>query len=486
MTYKALIIDDEPDIRDLIQISLERMDIECSCAADFSEAIALLGQQEFHFCLTDMKLPDGNGMDLISLAQKKYPKMPIAMITAFGNMETAVEALKAGAFDFVAKPIDLTRLREVAASALKLTEVPLASHASKSNSIRLIGDSAAMKMLNSQIEKVARTQAPIFINGPSGTGKELVAQLIHSLGVRRDQPFIAVNCGAIPRDLMESEFFGHKKGSFTGANVDKPGFFRAAEGGTLFLDEVAELPIEMQAKLLRVIQEQTVRPVGHEHELPINVRILSASHRNLKDLVEKDRFRQDLYFRLNVITVNTPPLVERPEDIPLLAEHFLQKYAKEWQMPVAKLAPETLQALCTYPFPGNVRELENILQRAFTMTESDEMCIEDLNLPTHQSSQPVNQTSPQYHDNRGDQGTLSPNHNPSNAETASHNQTVPNNNETSTNMANGNLEAYIENIERLAINEALEATRWNKTAAAEKLGISFRALRYRCKKLEIE
>lgn len=449
MTYKALIIDDEPDIRDLIQITLERMDIDCSCAADFSQAIALLEQQEFHFCLTDMKLPDGNGMDIIALAQKKYKKMPIAMITAFGNMETAVAALKSGAFDFIAKPIDLSRLREVVTAALKLTEVPLASHASKSNTVRLIGHSTAMEKLNSQIEKVARTQAPIFINGPSGTGKELVSQLIHSLGVRRDKPFIAVNCGAIPRDLMESEFFGHMKGSFTGASTDKLGFFRAAEGGTLFLDEVAELPIEMQAKLLRVIQEQTVRPVGHEQELPINVRILSASHRDLHKRVEDELFRQDLYFRLNVITVETPSLAQRPDDIPLLAEHFLQKYAKEWQMPALKLAPKTLAALCEYSFPGNVRELENILQRAFTMSESDEISIEDLNLPNHQSQLAKAVTS-------------------------------------STNMANGNLEAYIENIERLAINEALEATRWNKTAAAEKLGISFRALRYRCSKLNIE
>lgn len=449
MTYKALIIDDEPDIRDLIQITLERMDIECSSAADFSQAIALLEQQEFHFCLTDMKLPDGNGMDLIALSQKKYKKMPIAMITAFGNMETAVAALKSGAFDFVAKPIDLTRLREVVTAALKLTEVPLASHASKSNTVRLIGQSDAMVKLNSHIEKVARTQAPIFINGPSGTGKELVAHLIHSMGVRRDNPFIAVNCGAIPRDLMESEFFGHMKGSFTGASSDKLGFFRAAEGGTLFLDEVAELPIEMQAKLLRVIQEQTVRPVGHEQELPINVRILSASHRDLHQRVEEDLFRQDLYFRLNVITVETPPLAQRPDDIPFLADHFLEKYAKEWQMPALKLSPETLTALCGYSFPGNVRELENILQRAFTMSENDEITIEDLNLPSHQSQSILEM-------------------------------------KTSTNMADGNLEAYIENIERLAINEALEATRWNKTAAAEKLGISFRALRYRCKKLNIE
>lgn len=452
MNYKALIIDDEPDIRDLIQITLERMNIDCSCAANFSQAIALLEQQEFHFCLTDMKLPDGNGMDLIALAHKKYKRMPIAMITAFGNMETAVTALKAGAFDFIAKPIDLARLREVVTAALTLTEVPLATHVNKSNAVRLIGNSKAMVKLNNQIEKVARTQAPIFIHGPSGTGKELVSQLIHSLGARRDKPFIAVNCGAIPRDLMESEFFGHMKGSFTGASSDKLGFFRAADGGTLFLDEITELSMEMQAKLLRVIQEQSVRPVGHEQELPINVRILSASHRDLGQRVEEDFFRQDLYFRLNVITIETPSLAQRPDDIPMLAEHFIQKYAKDWQMPALKLAPETLTALCEYSFPGNVRELENILQRAFTMSENDDISIEDLNLPNHQNQK-----------TKTDQMT-----------------------ESSTNMANGNLEAYIENIERLAINEALEATRWNKTAAAEKLGISFRALRYRCSKLNIE
>jgi two-component system response regulator PilR (NtrC family) len=449
MTYKALIIDDEPDIRNLIHITLERMNIDCACVADFSEAIALLEQQEFHFCLTDMKLPDGNGMDLIALANKKYRRMPIAMMTAFGNMETAVAALKSGAFDFIAKPIDLARLREVVTAALKLTEVSLATDANNSHTVRLIGESKVMAKLNSQIEKVARSQAPIFIHGPSGTGKELVSQLIHSLGARRDKPFIAVNCGAIPRDLMESEFFGHMKGSFTGASSDKLGFFRAADGGTLFLDEVTELPIEMQAKLLRVIQEQTVRPVGNEQELPINVRILSASHRDLRKRVEEDLFRQDLYFRLNVITIETPPLAQRPDDIPMLAQHFIQKYAKEWQMPALQLAPETLTALCKYSFPGNVRELENILQRAFTMSENDVISIEDLNLPSHQNK-------------------------PS--------QMIKN----STNMANGNLEAYIENIERLAINEALEATRWNKTAAAKKLGISFRALRYRCSKLNIE
>ena len=449
MQYQALIIDDEPDIRDLIVITLERMNIGCHTAGTFSEAITMLEKQEYHFCLTDMKLPDGNGMDLVALAQKKYKRMPIAMITAFGNIETAVEALKSGAFDFVAKPIDLSRLRDVVNAALKLTEVPLASQTNNTHRIRLIGQSDAMKTLNNQIEKVARTQAPVFIFGESGTGKELVAQLIHSLGVRSDKPFIPVNCGAIPKDLMESEFFGHIKGSFTGASSDKAGFFRAADGGTLFLDEVAELPLEMQAKLLRVIQEQSVRPVGSEIEFPVNVRILSASHRDLNKRVSEDLFRQDLYFRLNVIEVSTPTLAKRPDDIPELAAHFINKYAHEWQMPGINLSDEAMNALRSYPFPGNVRELENILQRAFTMCEGESISQADLHLP--EISSPVPSELPQ-----------------------------------STNMADGNLEAYIEKIERQAITEALEATRWNKTAAAEKLGISFRALRYRCKKLGID
>ncbi len=442
----ALIIDDEPDIRELIALTLERMDLHCDQAGSVSEALSLMKQRSYHFCITDMKLPDGNGLEIIELCNAQYNDMPIAMITAFGSMELAVNALKAGAFDLVPKPIDIERLRELARAALKLTKVPTNIDAIPSNE-GLLGHSAAMQDLKEKIRKVARTQAPVFIHGESGTGKELVAKLIHHQSVRAEQPFIAVNCGAIPRDLMESEFFGHQKGSFTGASSDKPGFFKAAHGGTLFLDEVAELPLNMQAKLLRVIQEKAVRAVGSEYEEDVDVRIVSASHKNLQQLVEQELFRQDLYFRLNVIQVSVPRLAERPEDIPLLSSHFIRKYALEWGMPEVRLDTQAAAALAQYAFPGNVRELENILQRAFTMAEGDNISLEDLSLPAVE---------------------------------------IPTSSGPENIIETNNLEAYLENIERAAISQALEATRWNKTAAAEKLGISFRALRYRCKKLAID
>ena len=447
--FTALIIDDEPDIRELIALTLQRMDMACYQAGSVSEALALLQQRPYHFCITDMKLPDGNGLEIIELCNAQHPNMPIAMITAFGSMDLAVNALKAGAFDLVAKPIDTVRLRELVQAALRLTKVP-ANLDSVPSAEGLLGQSDIMAQLKEKVRKVARTQAPVFIHGESGTGKELVARLIHFQSVRADQPFIAVNCGAIPKDLMESEFFGHRKGSFTGASADKPGFFKAAQGGTLCLDEVAELPLDMQAKLLRVIQEKAVRAVGSEHEDPVDVRIVSASHKDLQQLVDHESFRQDLYFRLNVIQVSVPRLAERAEDIPLLTRHFIRKYAREWGMPEVELAPQAADALQSYGFPGNVRELENILQRAFTMAEGEQISLDDLSL------------SPQTDERRH--------------ATDEHDGRIETN----------NLEAYLENIERRAITQALEATRWNKTAAAEKLGISFRALRYRCKKLAID
>jgi len=447
--FTALIIDDEPDIRELIALTLQRMDMTCYQAGSVSEALALLQQRPYHFCITDMKLPDGNGLEIIELCNAQHPNMPIAMITAFGSMDLAVNALKAGAFDLVAKPIDTVRLRELVQAALRLTKVP-ANLDSVPSAEGLLGQSNIMAQLKEKVRKVARTQAPVFIHGESGTGKELVARLIHFQSVRADQPFIAVNCGAIPKDLMESEFFGHRKGSFTGASADKPGFFKAAQGGTLFLDEVAELPLDMQAKLLRVIQEKAVRAVGSEHEDPVDVRIVSASHKDLQQLVDHESFRQDLYFRLNVIQVSVPRLAERAEDIPLLTRHFIRKYAREWGMPEVELAPQAADALQSYGFPGNVRELENILQRAFTMAEGEQISLDDLSL-SPQTGERSHATD--EHDDR---------------------------------IETNNLEAYLENIERRAITQALEATRWNKTAAAEKLGISFRALRYRCKKLAID
>ncbi|MCD8523282.1 MAG: sigma-54 dependent transcriptional regulator [Saccharospirillaceae bacterium] len=444
--FAALIIDDEPDIRALIALTLKRMELDCFQAGTVSEALTLLQERPYHFCITDMKLPDGNGLDLIQLCNTRHPDMPVAMITAYGNMELAVNALKAGAFDVVAKPLDTERLRELVKAALQLTKVP-AHIENLPSADGLLGQSAGMRTLKEKIFKVARTQAPVFVFGESGTGKELVARLIHHQSARMEQPFIAVNCGAIPRDLMESEFFGHAKGSFTGASSEKAGFFRAANGGTLFLDEVAELPLDMQAKLLRVIQEKAVRSVGSEFETPVDVRILCASHKDLGALVKTEEFRQDLYFRLNVIQINVPRLADRAEDIPMLIRHFIRKYSKEWGMPEIMPEEAAHQALLSYHYPGNVRELENILQRAVTLAEGDSISLDDLSL-----SKPINEE---------------PDNNQSRIET-------------------NNLEAYLENIERRAITQALEATRWNKTAAAEKLGISFRALRYRCKKLEID
>ncbi|WP_369855175.1 sigma-54-dependent transcriptional regulator [Candidatus Thalassolituus haligoni] len=451
--YSALIIDDEPDIRQLIALTLSRMDMECYQAANVSEALALLAERPYHFCVTDMKLPDGNGLEIIQLCHARYADMPVAMITAYGSMDMAVEALKAGAFDVVAKPLDIARLRELVAAALQLTRVPVHLE-SLPSSDALLGRSGAMMALKDKIQKVARTQAPVFIHGESGTGKELVARLIHHQSSRADNPFIPVNCGAIPKDLMESEFFGHKRGSFTGASADKDGFFKAAEGGTLFLDEVAELPLDMQAKLLRVIQEKATRAVGSEHESPIDVRILSASHKDLAKMVEEERFRQDLFFRLDVIQIAVPRLRERQEDIPTLINHFIRKYSREWGMPEASVGRDAMAALMDYNYPGNVRELENILQRAVTMAEGDEINQLDLNLPVHDKDPATR--------------LLMPAIDPAAA------------------IETSNLEDYLENIERSAITQALEATRWNKTAAAEKLGISFRALRYRCKKLDID
>ncbi|WP_221800173.1 sigma-54-dependent transcriptional regulator [Oceanobacter mangrovi] len=452
-TYSALIIDDEPDIRQLISMTLSRMDVDCYLAGTVSEALKLLSERSYHFCLTDMKLPDGNGLEIIQLCHARYSDMPVAMITAYGSMDMAVNALKAGAFDVVAKPIDINRLRELSEAALRLSKVPIHLE-SLPSSDALLGKSAAMLQLKDRIQKVARTQAPVFIFGESGTGKELVARLIHHQSSRADKPFIPVNCGAIPKDLMESEFFGHKRGAFTGASSDKEGFFKAAEGGTLFLDEVAELPLDMQAKLLRVIQEKAIRSVGSEHEENIDVRILSASHKNLEAMVEAETFRQDLYFRLDVIQIAVPRLSERREDIPTLVNHFITKYSREWGMPASSVSQDAMQGLLAYSYPGNVRELENILQRAVTMAEGDEIALADLNLRTDSAS----------------------NHDPASAIYDQQEETIETN----------NLEAYLENIERRAIMQALEVTRWNKTAAAEKLGISFRALRYRCKKLDID
>ncbi|MEX2475645.1 sigma-54-dependent transcriptional regulator [Marinobacter sp.] len=459
-THAALIVDDEPDIRDLLEITLTRMGIKTLTAPDITSAKKLLEEHTPQLCLTDMNLPDGNGIDLVHWIQQHTPCTPVAVITAYGNMDTAIESLKAGAFDFVSKPVELPRLRELVNSALKLSEpAPDADTATDEPGL-LLGQSSQIKRLRSQVRKLARSQAPVFISGESGSGKELVARMIHLQGPRRDGPFIAVNCGAIPSELMESEFFGHKKGSFTGAVDNKDGLFRSADGGTLFLDEVADLPLAMQVKLLRAIQEKAVRPVGDTREVPVDIRVLSATHKNLPQLVQDGTFRQDLFYRINVIELAVPSLRERPDDIELLANHILERIAREYECDPATLAPDAIGRLQEHDFPGNVRELENILERAFTLCDNDHIGANDLHIgnapmPTSEASAPTREITRNARPDDVPDGEI-------------------------------DLEGYLETIERQAIDKALEATRWNKTAAARRLGISFRALRYRLKKLEME
>ncbi len=437
----ALVVDDEPDIRELIELTLQRMQVDCITAANLAEARGLLGKHPFVVCLTDMQLPDGNGIELVEHMRERHPQIPVAMITAHGNMDSAIQALKAGAFDFVSKPVDLAILRKLIDAALQLNLNPVEERRSRTI---LLGESRPMQRIRAMIAKLARSQAPVYISGESGTGKELVARLIHDKGPRRDGPFIPVNCGAIPTELMESEFFGHKKGAFTGATADKQGLFQAADGGTLFLDEVAELPLHMQVKLLRAIQEKAVRPVGAHAEVPVDVRILSATHKDLAQLVEAGQFRQDLYYRINVIQLAVPPLRERLEDLPQLVEHFLGRLSPAG----ATLAPDALTALSRYHFPGNVRELENILERALTLSDGDTITAADLLLPEGDCDHRHEFPAP-----TGDEFAL---------------------------------EDYLGEIERSVILNALEKTGHNKTAAAKLLGISFRALRYRLKKLELD
>jgi len=444
--YLALVIDDEPDIRELLEITLARMNVDTRSAATLEQARSLLAKETFDLCLTDMRLPDGSGIDFVRHIQATRPQLPVAVITAHGNMESAVEALKAGAFDFVSKPVDLQMLRNLVSTALKLEARE--SEAPPDQTASLLGTSAVMEQTRRTIAKLARSQAPVYISGESGAGKELAARLIHDSGPRSDKPFIPVNCGAIPAELVESEFFGHKKGSFTGAVADKQGLFQAADGGTLFLDEVADLPLNMQVKLLRAIQEKAIRPIGGQQEIPINVRILSATHKDLGKLTAAGQFRQDLYFRINVIELPMPSLRERPGDIPLLVDHFLRRIARDWQTEVPELEPAALKILQGYAFPGNVRELENTLERAMTLCEGNVINECDLrltgnNLISGEFAQPV----------------LDPGQ---------------------------NLDSALNNSERDAIVQALEQTRYNKTAAARLLGLSFRQLRYRIKKLGIE
>jgi two-component system, NtrC family, response regulator PilR len=448
----VLIVDDEPDIRELLSMTLEGMDIQPDTAADVAEARHKLQTADFHFCLTDMRLPDGDGLELVQWMQRQAPGVPVAVITAHGNVETAVRALKLGAFDFVSKPVRVKDLRKLVATALKLrsTEAP------RNGAGTLLGGSAPMEQVRAMISKVARSQAPVHIVGESGTGKELVARLIHDSGPRAGMPFVPVNCGAIPSELMESEFFGHLKGSFTGAHVDKEGLIRSAEGGTLLLDEIADLPLPMQVKLLRVIQERSVRPVGDTREIPVDVRILSATHQDLGALVADGRFREDLYYRINVIELRVPPLRERGEDLFEIAGQIIARLAEQVGMDTPELSAEARKLLLAHPFPGNVRELENTLERAMALCEGGRIEAGDIQLrapaPAGERNGPSPLARPGF---------------------------VINADET-------HLGDQLEDLERTAIVQALEQTRYNRTKAAELLGISFRALRYRIKKLGIE
>lgn len=433
----ALVIDDEPDILELLSLTLGRMEIETSVAADVASARDLLEKRHFDLCLTDMRLPDGDGLDLVDWMQTHAPGVPVAVITAHGNVETAVHALKAGAFDFISKPLDLTNLRNIVQSALKLK----APDGEADDESRLLGRSAPMRELRELVERVARSQAPVHICGESGTGKELVARLIHDTGPRADGPFVPVNCGAIPAELMESEFFGHRKGAFTGAVSDKAGLLQAASGGTLFLDEIADLPLPMQVKLLRVIQEQKVRPVGAEREEKVDVRILSATHRDLSEMVANGDFREDLFYRINVIELRVPALRERGDDVLLLAGRILERLGSSQDA----LDDSARELLRSYRFPGNVRELENMLERAVTLCTSGRISGADLKV--QRPSAPAGAAGDSAADSLG---------------------------------------GRIEDVERQAIVDALERTRYNKTAAAKLLGLSFRQLRYRIKKLGID
>ena len=456
-TQSVLIVDDEPDIRELLDITLSRMGLQTHSAATLEEAKELVARVQPDLCLTDMRLPDGNGISLVQYIQQEFPHIPVAMITAHGSVETAISALKAGAFDFISKPVELENLRRLISSALQLQADT--SQAQDALDQGMIGSAPVIQTLRQQISRLARSQAPVHIHGESGSGKEVVARLIHNNGPRATGAFVAVNCGAIPPELMESELFGHVKGSFTGASQDKVGLFQAASGGTLFLDEVADLPLAMQVKLLRAIQEKTIRPVGASEEQHTDIRLLSATHKDLANEVETGKFRQDLYYRINVIDVRVPSLRERLEDVPALTKNILTRIGTENGTAESRLENSAVNALNNYTFPGNVRELENILERALALSEGDSITADDLQFSSATTRDPV--SSQDENSERSDKAH------------ESHN-------------AYGDLEGYLEDIEREMISRALEQCRWNKTETAKMLGISFRSLRYRQKKLGLD
>lgn len=451
----VLIVDDESDLLTLLQMTFARMDLDTEIATSLAEARQALNRQTAHLCLTDMKLPDGNGLELIAEIQQKYPDLPVAMMTAHGSVESAIEALKLGAFDFVSKPVALDRLRDLVTQALKVNAI-----ADAQTTESLVGETPVMATLKRDILRLARSQAPVLIHGESGVGKEVVARLIHESGPRASGPFLAVNCGAIPAELVESELFGHRKGAFTGAITDKPGLFQAASGGTLLLDEIADLPLPVQVKLLRAIQEKAVRPIGDQKEVPVDVRLISATHKNLLEEVRSGRFRDDLYYRINVIDLMVPPLRNRRADVPLIATHILQKMGKSVGDRPLRLTDRAAAMLMQHEFPGNVRELENILARAAALLEGHVIDVDDLELNTLTAITSGDDAPP--------------------IASATARPAAPSTD------ADGDLDAYLATIEKTIIEKAIHAHRWNRTAAAKALGITLRSLRYRLKKLGIE
>ncbi|WP_407303221.1 sigma-54-dependent transcriptional regulator [Acinetobacter sp.] len=460
----VLLVDDEEDLCTLMQMSLSRMGIKTHIAYRLEQAKKCLSDHQYDACLTDLNLPDGNGLQLVEWIGQHLPALPVAVLTAYGNMEIAIAALKAGAFDFVSKPINQKHLEQLLQKALNK---PIENFQNKEDSLEqklLIGQSLPIQQLRITLNKIARSQAPVFITGESGTGKEVIANLVHRLSNRNEGPFIAINCGAIPTDLMESELFGHKKGSFTGAMQDKQGLIQSAHGGSLFLDEIAELPLSMQVKLLRAVQEKRIRPVGSDSEVDVDFRVISASHQDLEALVQQGRFRQDLFFRIHVMDLVLPPLRERGDDIILLAHHFIQKISQEWGIPQKQLTERAKNFLLGQYYPGNVRELRNIIERAITLSDEDK-----IDLP-HLQSAPLRYPTSVPLDHQQE------------APHAFHSEILV----SAKKLPDEGLELYLENIEKDILLNALNLTHWNRTLAAKKLGMSFRSLRYRLKKFGLD
>ncbi|EXE99958.1 AAA domain family protein [Acinetobacter sp. 25977_10] len=439
------------------------MGIKTHLAYRVEQAKQLFTQFHYDACLTDLNLPDGSGLELVKHVSQNYTNTPIAVLTAYGNMDIAIAALKAGAFDFVSKPVNQVHLDQLLQKALNRQKIEHDFAESALENKLLIGRSQPIQQLRIAIKKIARSQAPVFVTGESGTGKEVVANLVHRLSNRSEGPFIAINCGAIPTELMESELFGHKKGSFTGATQDKQGLILSAHGGSLFLDEIAELPLSMQVKLLRAVQEKKIRPVGSDQEIDVDFRVISASHQDLELLVRQGKFRQDLFFRIHVMDLMLPPLRERGEDVLLLANHFIQKICMEWETPLKQLTEAAETYLLQQHFPGNVRELRNMIERAITLSD-------DANIDV-----------PHLHP-----APLRANISNSIATVSQSLQNPVATPQIVKKLPSEGLERYLESIEKDILLNALNMTHWNRTLAAKKLGMTFRSLRYRLKKFGLD